>query len=295
MDLRIVDVRTRRIINTTTVEGKASSFKIGGLGGGWGSAGFLGGGLSVYKNTPMEKAIRVMIEKAVNYIATQTPSSYFRYSPSGEVSAPPQAQPVGLQRPSTETTGTLQRAKIGFKPGSRIIFEESFENCAESPKTLEIIKGTVECVGFANKKWIVNSTPHSIVKKKLDLTGDFAIEFDAYSTDNAPEARVSIGLSGNGPTLFMHSPYTDNNKVFFLLYPKNNEKVGEASVRKIHHIAMQHKDGKFRIFVDGRKVYSADADGIWLSANSDGITIQQFGDIDKGKYLLITNIKVSKY
>ncbi len=81
MDLKMVDVRTRRIINTTTVDGKASSFNIGGLGVGWGSAGVLGGGLSMYKNTPMEKAIRVMIEKAVNYIANQMPESYYRYSP----------------------------------------------------------------------------------------------------------------------------------------------------------------------------------------------------------------------
>lgn len=81
MDLRIVDVRTRRIINTTTVTGKASSYNVGGLGVGWGSAGGLGGALGVYKNTPMEKAIRVMIENAVNYIASQTPENYFRYSP----------------------------------------------------------------------------------------------------------------------------------------------------------------------------------------------------------------------
>ncbi|NOX20827.1 MAG: hypothetical protein GXO99_06170 [Nitrospirae bacterium] len=295
MDLRIVDVRTRRIINTTTVEGKASSFKIGGLGGGWGSAGFLGAGLSVYKNTPMEKAIRVMIENAVNYIATQTPPSYFRYSPSGEASPVPAPQPVGLERPKTEITGGLQRAKIGFKPGSRIIFEENFSGCTESPTTFEVVKGTVECVGFANRKWIVNSTAESIIRKRLDLRGDFAIEFDAYSTDNAPKLQITVGLSGEGPTLYLQSPYTDNNKVFFLLYPRNTEKVGETSVKKIHHIAMQHKDGKFRIFVDGRKVYSADADSLWLSANSDGISIRQLGDIDKGRYFLITNIKVSKY
>ncbi|NOZ25330.1 MAG: hypothetical protein GXO94_04470 [Nitrospirae bacterium] len=79
MDLRIIDVRTRRIINTTTVDGKASSFRVGGLGIGWGGVGILGAGLSAYKNTPMEKAVRVMVEKAVNFISTQIPESYFRY------------------------------------------------------------------------------------------------------------------------------------------------------------------------------------------------------------------------
>ncbi|HEC97333.1 MAG TPA: hypothetical protein ENI58_04155 [Nitrospirae bacterium] len=79
MDLRIIDVRTRRMINATTVDGKASSFRVGGLGVGWGGVGILGAGLSVYRNTPMEKAVRVMVEKAVNFIISQTPESYYRY------------------------------------------------------------------------------------------------------------------------------------------------------------------------------------------------------------------------
>ncbi len=79
MDLRIIDVRTRRIINTTTVDGKASSFRVGGLGVGWGGVGIPGAGLSVYKNTSMEKAVRVMVERAVNFIISQTPESYYRY------------------------------------------------------------------------------------------------------------------------------------------------------------------------------------------------------------------------
>ncbi len=293
MDLRIIDVRTRRIINTTTVEGKASSFAIGGLGGGFGSAGLLVGALGVYKNTPMEKAIRVMLEKAVNYIASQTPPSYFRYTSAGEEVSP--AQPVGLKRPEHEITGSLQRPSVSFKPGKRVIFEEDFSDCSESPTTVEIVKGTVECVGFANRKWIVNSTPDSVVKKRLDLSGDFAIEFDAYSTDNAPDAQIIMGLSGKGPGLYLHSPYGDNNRVFFLLYPRNDQKIGEVSTKTIHHIAMQNRNGKFRIFVDGKKVYSADTDGLWLSTNADGFSIRQIGDIEKGKYLLITNIRVSKY
>ncbi len=79
MDLRIIDIRTRRIINTTTVDGKASSFRVGGIGAGWGGVGILGAGLSVYRNTPMEKAVRVMLDKAVDFISSQIPDSYYRY------------------------------------------------------------------------------------------------------------------------------------------------------------------------------------------------------------------------
>ncbi len=293
MDLRLVDVRTRRIINTTTVDGKASSFNIGGLGVGWGGAGVLGGGLGVYKNTPMEKAVRVMIEKAVNYIASQTPPDYFRYSPGGESVEP--AQPVGLKTAEAATTGGLQRPSIKFRPGSQVIFQEDFSSCEETPTTLKVTKGAVECVGFANKKWMVNSTPEAMEKKPLDLKGDFAIEFDVYSTDNAPDAELILGLSGKGASLYMHSPYMENNRVFFLHFPVKTQKVGEASVKVIHHVALQLKDGKFRIYLDGRKLFSVDADPIWLSNNRDGIIIRQVGDIDRGKYLLISNIKVSRY
>jgi len=82
-DIRLIDVRTGRIINTTTVVGKASSWKLGGLGGGYHNNLILGGGLEMYKNTPMEKAIRVMIDNAVKKIAELVPENYYRYTAKG--------------------------------------------------------------------------------------------------------------------------------------------------------------------------------------------------------------------
>jgi curli biogenesis system outer membrane secretion channel CsgG len=78
-DLRLVDVRTGRVINATSVEGKASSFKVGGLAGTVIGDVALGGALGGYKNTPMEKAIRVMLEDAINAISQRVPQSYYRY------------------------------------------------------------------------------------------------------------------------------------------------------------------------------------------------------------------------
>ncbi len=78
LDLRIIDTSTSEVIAATRVEGSASDVSGGimaGLFGGWG----MGGGLSMYKNTPMEKAIRVCIIKAVNYIAQTIPPSYYKY------------------------------------------------------------------------------------------------------------------------------------------------------------------------------------------------------------------------
>jgi curli biogenesis system outer membrane secretion channel CsgG len=68
LDLRIVDTTTSRILATATVEGKSNDYAAG-LGLGLGKKSFLG--LGGFINTPMEKAIRVCIQNAVNYIAGQ--------------------------------------------------------------------------------------------------------------------------------------------------------------------------------------------------------------------------------
>jgi curli biogenesis system outer membrane secretion channel CsgG len=79
IDLRVIDAKTSRILSATTVEGTATD--IGGLAGfqiGGGSS-ELGIGLGGYKKTPMEKAIRICIQEAVNYISGQTPAQYYHY------------------------------------------------------------------------------------------------------------------------------------------------------------------------------------------------------------------------
>ncbi|MEK6813724.1 MAG: CsgG/HfaB family protein [Nitrospirota bacterium] len=69
IDLRIVDAKTSRIVAVTKVEGKATD-----IGGGIG--GVIGGGrttmplaLGGWAKTPMEQAIRVCIQNAVQYIS----------------------------------------------------------------------------------------------------------------------------------------------------------------------------------------------------------------------------------
>lgn len=71
IDLRIVDSKTSRIVATTTVVGKSTD-----VAGGVGTV--IGGGktrmpigLAGFKNTPMEQAIRVCIDQAVNFIASK--------------------------------------------------------------------------------------------------------------------------------------------------------------------------------------------------------------------------------
>jgi curli biogenesis system outer membrane secretion channel CsgG len=106
-DLRLVDVRRSRVISAAKVEGEASSWKLGGLGGGIVGGVALGGALGGYKNTPMEKALRVMLDRAVDTVANQVPQNYYRYSPTGDTSQtaayqPKQAAPEPAPAPEPE-------------------------------------------------------------------------------------------------------------------------------------------------------------------------------------------------
>jgi len=83
IDLRVVDATTSRILAATSVEGEAKDFNIGGaLAGYTGSVG-LGGGLSTWKNTPREKALRQVIGAAVEYVISVTPPAMLRYDAMG--------------------------------------------------------------------------------------------------------------------------------------------------------------------------------------------------------------------
>jgi hypothetical protein len=77
IDLRVVDARTSRVVAATRVEGRAADLDLSGLGKLAGSN--LGVGLSVYARTPMEKAIRLAIREAVQFVGTKTPSEYYHY------------------------------------------------------------------------------------------------------------------------------------------------------------------------------------------------------------------------
>lgn len=279
MDLRLIDVRTRRIIGTATVDGKASSFNVGGLGVGWGGVGIFGGGLSMYKNTPMEKAVRVLIDKAVNYISSQVPPEYYRYTSSG---APNPAQ-----------EGVPKRPEGAFKPGRTVLFSEDFSTCDEVPSAFTVLKGKVECVELSGRRWMVNVTPRAEVSKALDLSGDFAIEFETYHSGKDAKMYLKLGRAGGGETLESRYPLTGST--FYVNFPQWNEKIAEAGVKTVHKIAIQQREGLWRVFLDGRRVLTTGVDTVLASRNRDGFVIGFEGEMEKGAYCLISSIRITRY
>ena len=74
MDLRIIDVATGRVLNTTAVEGKNWNFgaNLTGVFGVGGGSIALPGLLKYFSNTPVEAALQKMVTAAVEQIARQT-------------------------------------------------------------------------------------------------------------------------------------------------------------------------------------------------------------------------------
>jgi curli biogenesis system outer membrane secretion channel CsgG len=65
INLRIIDAKTGRVVNATTVEGTSADNRVGII---WTRGSGLPIGLGTYSNTPMEAAIRNCIETAVQHI-----------------------------------------------------------------------------------------------------------------------------------------------------------------------------------------------------------------------------------
>lgn len=78
LDIRIVDTTTSEVLAATRVQGQAEDVA-GSLATGFMGNWALGTGLSVYANTPMEKAIRICIIEAVRYVSQTIPPNYYKY------------------------------------------------------------------------------------------------------------------------------------------------------------------------------------------------------------------------
>jgi len=101
IDLRLIDARTSRIVGATSVEGSATDVNLGGMLGGAGGSAALSGALGGWSKTPLEKALRICLNKAVEFVVSQTPAQYYHYGAPTPVALPaPPAAPVVGQPPT---------------------------------------------------------------------------------------------------------------------------------------------------------------------------------------------------
>lgn len=86
IDIRLIDTTTSRILAATSVESGTKDFDLTGALYNIGDS-FSSGALSGWSNTPKEKALREVIEKAVQFILTKVPEDFYRYNANNTLAA----------------------------------------------------------------------------------------------------------------------------------------------------------------------------------------------------------------
>jgi len=81
MEIRLVDTRTSRIVAATTVEGTSTNVGFGATHTKYTTnSGALPKTFSMYHNTPVEDALRKMVDEAVIFLVSKIPPNYFHYT-----------------------------------------------------------------------------------------------------------------------------------------------------------------------------------------------------------------------
>ncbi|KDC51505.1 CsgG/HfaB family protein [Pseudoalteromonas fuliginea] len=97
IDLRLIDTRTSRILAATSVEGGSKDFDFTGAATNFGGA-LVGGNISGWSDTPKEKALREVIIKAVEFLETKIPDTYYRYNSNNTLAPGYTAPPPATKR-----------------------------------------------------------------------------------------------------------------------------------------------------------------------------------------------------
>lgn len=213
LDLRLIDIRTRRVIKAFNVEAKSSSWETGAAGSGWVEDVALGGALGSYSNQPMEDAVRAVLVKAVDKIAKDVPKDYFRYTGDGQYTQEYTASAAGAAagdagdagdgaavaggaaaggaRAASGGGGTARSAEnmalytnYDFVPGDKVIFYDDFapEETGEFPSRWRLVEGVFEIARKGDKNWVLCTDKGKIIPdiENLDLPETFTIELDLY-------------------------------------------------------------------------------------------------------------------
>ncbi len=272
--IRLVDVRTRRIIKTGTVEGYSSKSSLGVIGGGLIGGVALGAGFESYQNTPMEKAVMVMLDNAIGEIVSSVPADYYRYTSEGK---PSTVQPTSGEKKGLGIIG----GQDTFAPGQNSIFSEDFNkyDVGAIPEGWIIADTSVEVALYEGKKWL-RFLKMGRVQRKIKVSGDYSVELTFF----APDPQTSL------PFKYANLPETviENGSIRIAgnLIPGINMEEG------VHHLAFSKKGDRAVIFLDGKRIYIADTE----SAFSENFIITAKGiDINQGKELIVTEMRVSEY
>lgn len=213
IELKLIDIRTRRILKAKTIKAESKHWKTDMAGGGWTKDIALVGGLGVYSNEPMEEAIRAVLAETVETISKEVPQEYYRYQGQGQYTQEygSQAQSGGgsssASAPAAAGTGSATASvpaspaaedmtlytKYDFIPGDNVIFYDdlSDEEESEFPYRWKLDHGVFEIARLGKEFWILCTDAGSIRPKMPDapLPEQYTVEMDFYVGD--PKGSMS--------------------------------------------------------------------------------------------------------
>ena len=270
--IRLADVRTRRILNSVRVEGLASKFKIGGGGGALIGSVILAGGMSKYKNTPMEQAVMVMLDNAVTEVVKSVPEDYYRH---------------GSGAPAAAATGGADEIIGGassFRAGKTAVLEETFAKYdpGDIPAGWGIKADTAEAAKYKDRVWL-RFLETASASRKVAWPDECSLEFSVY-----------LSSAGSALTCIM-----DN--VNIALGGGNTVIVGAKSVAAdlkgaVHAVGVSRKGGKVRVYVDDKQVFQGSVDEVAGKTPPSGL-LKFTGTVDRNAKVeaLVTGIKAAGY
>lgn len=210
IDIKLIDIRTRRVIKAKSIKAKSSKWKTSMSGGGWVEGVALAGGLGVYSNQPMEDAIRTALAKTLEMVSKEVPDEYYRYKGQGQYTSQYGSQvaqdagqsdaPSNATATSTPISSAASSAedmtlytKYDFVPGNKVIFYDDMkdEEEGEFPYRWNLNKGVYEVVRLGKEFWILCTNKGSIRPKLADapLPPKYTVELEIY--ENGPGLRGS--------------------------------------------------------------------------------------------------------
>jgi OOP family OmpA-OmpF porin len=280
MDIKLVDIRTRRIIKALSLEGKSTSWKVGGIGGGWTKDIALVGALGTYSNEPMEKAVRNLLAKTTEKISKEVPDEYFRYKGGGQYTteyATPAASASAGQPASDAASPAASGAsavpaapvaddmtlytKYDFVPGNRVIFYDDMKNEEEGefPYRWNLDRGVFEVVRLGNEFWIMCTNSGSVRPKTPEgpLPPRYTAELEYF--DNGPGKSghyfYICWVNSNGQDIGSFGICSrDNTWLEIRGKTLANKALSQKPGKGVHTMRIMATDRSIKCFIDRERV-----------------------------------------
>jgi outer membrane protein OmpA-like peptidoglycan-associated protein/curli biogenesis system outer membrane secretion channel CsgG len=274
LDIKIIDIRTRRIIKAKSIKAKSSKWKASMTGGGWVEDVALAGGLGVYSNQPMENAIRGALARILEMITKEVPDEYYRYKGQGQYTKEYGSQ-GGSSDEQTSTSsnesGSLSPAspaedmtlytKYDFVPGNKVIFFDDMkdEEEGEFPYRWNLDKGVYEVVRLGKEYWIMCSGKGSVRPKIADapLPPKYTVELEIY--DNGPDYRGAYyyihWVNSQGKSLgYLSIKNSDLTNLRILKKDVANKKLPEKLSKGVHTMRVMATKRSIKCYIDNERV-----------------------------------------